>query len=54
MLACTAFASEELPMPAENEMGNTLFFVLLIVLVCVFMLALVFLAAVIMKTGKKK
>ena len=53
-LALTASAAETLPLPSDNQLDNTLFIAGLMVLVALFMLAIVFLVIVLMKTKKNK
>lgn len=52
---CTSAAAEgQLPMPTNDTTQNTLLIALLCVLVALFLLAIIFLAVVLIKTGKKK
>lgn len=53
-LSTFAAAEGQLPMPTDDTTQNTLFMVLLCVLVALFLLAIVFLVVVLIKTGKKK
>ena len=53
-LALSASASEVLPLPGDNQTENTIFIAALMVLVALFMLAIVFLVIVLMKTKKNK
>lgn len=50
----TAMADGELPMPTDDVTQNTLLVVLLCVLVALFLFSIIFLAVVLIKTGKKK
>lgn len=53
-LTLATSAAEGLPLPSDNQTENTIFIVGLMVLVALFMLAIVFLVIVLMKTKKKK
>ena len=53
-LGVTAMAKGELPMPTNDTTQNTLLMALLCVLVALFLFAIIFLAVVLIKTGKKK
>ena len=53
-LALATSAAETLPLPSDNQTENTLFMAGLMVLVALFMLAIVFLVIVLMKTKKNK
>lgn len=53
-LALATSASETLPLPSDNPTENTIFMAALMVIVALFMLAIVFLVIVLMKTKKNK
>ncbi len=53
-LALATSASETLPLPSDNQTENTIFMAALMVIVALFMLAIVFLVIVLMKTKKNK
>lgn len=53
-LSLSVAAEGQLPMPTDDTTHNTLFMVLLCVLVALFLLAIIFLVVVLIKTGKKK
>lgn len=54
MLMCSPAFATEYGLPSDNGALNTGAVALIVVLLALFMLSLVFLAIVIMKTGKKK